>query len=273
MKLQSEELATYSRRSALKMCSKSGAAHIGSSLSVIDILAVLYSGAANISPTTVNDADRDIIILSKGHAAAALYSVLGNSGFFPLETLDDYCANGSALGGHVSSDSQPGVEFSTGSLGHGLPFGLGVALEMKMEKRNSRVFIVLSDGECGEGSNWEAALFAAHHYLNNVVVLIDRNGLQSLATTEDTLRLEPLTSKWEAFGWSATNVNGHDHKELQNSISSSRFSLKPTVMICDTTKGKGVSFMENEVLWHYRSPTEQELTAALAELEMKVSNP
>lgn len=248
------------------MCGHAKAAHIGSSLSVIDILAVLYSGAANIDPSTVDDPDRDVVIVSKGHAAAGVYAVLGNAGFFPLDWLDNYCVDGSPLGGHVTKGRVPGVELSTGSLGHGLPFGVGVALGRMRQGRGGHVFVVMSDGEQDEGSNWEAALLAGHHELVNLTVIIDRNGIQSLDSTEATMRLEPLADKWSAFGWDSLDVDGHDHATLGQALQSARSQPRPTVVIAHTVKGKGVSFMENQVLWHYRPPTGEALQQALQEL-------
>lgn len=259
-------LALASRVSAVRMCGTAKAAHIGSSLSVIDILAVLYSGAAEINPAAIDDPDRDIIIVSKGHAAAGVYAVLGNAGFFPMQWLDDYCSDGGPLGGHVTRGQVPGVELSTGSLGHGLPFAVGVALGRRRKARSGHVFVVMSDGEQDEGSNWEAVLLASHHDLANLTVVIDRNGIQSLDTTEATVRLEPLADKWSAFGWNTVNVDGHDHVALDAALRGARTQRRPTVVIANTVKGKGVSFMENQVLWHYRSPTSDTLTAALVEL-------
>ena len=262
-----ESLALQARISAVRMCGTARAAHIGSALSVIDILSVLYSGSAAISPYAIEDPRRDIIILSKGHAAAGLYAVLANAGYFPLSWLASYCADGSRLGGHVTRGSIPGVELSTGSLGHGLPFGAGIALRRFRLRNPGRVFVVLSDGECDEGTTWETALFAAHHELGNLTVLIDRNGIQSLDTTENTLQLEPLAAKWEAFGWRAATVDGHDHSAIAAAIHEADHEVFPSVLICSTTKGKGVSFMEDEVLWHYRSPTDEHLDRALFELQ------
>jgi transketolase len=248
------------------MCASARAAHIGSSLSVIDILSVLYSGAANVSPDRVTDPERDLVIVSKGHAAAGVYAVLGNAGFFPIEWLDGYCADGGPLGGHVTKGSVPGVELSTGSLGHGLPFGTGSALARRRRGLAGRIYVIMSDGECDEGSNWEAALLAAHHELTHLTVLIDRNGIQSLDTTERTVRLEPLADKWEAFGWHVLDVDGHDHDALARALHQTESDARPSVLICHTVKGKGVSFMEDQVLWHYRPPTGDSLEAALLEL-------
>ena len=266
MSEKSLELANRSRLQAVEMCAQSRAAHIGSSLSVIDILSVLYSGGAQVSPESVAFPERDHVIVSKGHAAAGTYAVLAERGFFPLEWLKTYGMNGSALGGHVTNNV-PGVELSTGSLGHGLPFGNGLALAAKRRSSRLRVFVVISDGECNEGTTWESALFAAHHGLSNLTVLVDRNGLQSLAPTEETLRLEPFSDKWQAFGWMAIECDGHNHDELFSALTLAQSAAaQPQVIVCNTIKGKGVSFMENSILWHYRSPDEEDLELATSEL-------
>lgn len=260
------KLALEARREIITMTSKAKASHVGSALSVVDILAVLYSGSANISPDNFEAENRDIVILSKGHSASAIYSVLALKDFFPKEWLERYCANGAPLGGHVTSKGVPGVELSTGSLGHGLPYGLGIALSRKLTGVPGRVFVVMSDGECDEGTTWECALLANHHKLDNLTVIVDRNGIQSLKATEDTLRLEPFADKWRAFGWQADEISGHDYKALADSLDS---QLGPKVIIAKTTKGKGVSFMENSVLWHYRPPNDEELSKALSEVDQE----
>ncbi|MDO8108501.1 transketolase [Isoptericola sp. b441] len=268
--IDSQDLARAARVSAVRATHRGKSSHIGSCLSVIDILAVLYSGVARVRPEAPEDPARDIVILSKGHAAAGLYSVLAHSGFFPLEWLADFSLDGSRLGGHVTSTAVPGVELSTGSLGHGLPFGVGLALAAKRTGAPRKVFVVMSDGECDEGTTWESALLAAHHGLDNLVVAVDRNHLQSLADTEQTLRLEPFAEKWSAFGWEVLTVDGHDHDGLRSALDTPRESAsgeqRPRVVICETVKGKGVSFMENQVLWHYRSPDDKALATALSEL-------
>lgn len=258
-----KELAYRARLEILKMTSMAKASHVGSALSVIDVLAVLYAEVANVSPENIGKEDRDIVILSKGHAASAIYSTLAIQGFFPLDWLNGYCANGAPLGGHVTSKGVPGVELSTGSLGHGLPYGLGIALSRKRFGESGRVFVVMSDGECDEGTTWESALLANHHGLDNLTVIIDRNGVQSLKETELTLRLEPFADKWCAFGWNVFEIDGHDYEILSKSMQPSD---KPTVVIAKTVKGKGVSFMENSVLWHYRPPDQSELQRALDEV-------
>ncbi len=259
-----KELALSARREIIKMTSSAKASHVGSALSVVDILSVLYAETANINPETKRAADRDIVILSKGHAASALYSVLSLQGFFPKEWLERYCENDAPLGGHVTFKGVPGVELSTGSLGHGLPYGLGIAMARKMSGVSGRVFVVMSDGECDEGTTWESAMIANHHGLDNLIVIIDRNRLQSLTSTEETLKLEPFEEKWRAFGWKTRVEDGHDHKALSKALMK---SMRPICVIAETIKGKGVNFMENSVLWHYKSPTDDDVKIALSQLK------
>jgi transketolase len=261
-------LANNARKEILKMTSAAKASHVASSLSVIDALSVLYSGGANISIENLNKHDRDIVILSKGHAAAAIYSVLALKGFFDIRWLEKYCQDGEPLGGHVTSKNVPGVELSTGSLGHGLPYGLGIAMAKKRSNIAGKIYVVMSDGECDEGTTWESALIANHFALDNLCVIIDRNRIQSLTFTEDTIALEPFAKKWDAFGWQVVEVDGHDHSGLARSIL--KKSDKPKCIIANTTKGKGIDFMENTVLWHYKSPNSEELNQALNQLEDKI---
>ena len=264
----STELANRIRIHSLKMANSGGGSHIGSALSIADILAVLYSNIMNFDSNTPKLETRDRFILSKGHAGAAVYAVLAESGFFPKEKLTTHYQDGSDLSGHVSHKNVPGVELSTGSLGHGLSVGVGMAKVAKMDKKNHRIFVLMSDGECDEGSIWEAAMFASHHKLDNLVALIDYNKIQSLDTVENTLALEPFKSKWESFGWSVKEVNGHSHDQLKSGLENvPRTDSKPTLFICHTIKGKGVSFMENSVLWHYRCPKGEEFEVALKELQ------
>lgn len=258
------ELALAARREIITMTAAANASHVGSALSVVDILSVLYTGGANTTPDNLQDFDRDIVILSKGHAASALYAILSLQGFFPKEWLDRYCQNDAPLGGHVTSKGVPGVELSTGSLGHGLPYGLGIAMSRKMSGVAGRVFVVMSDGECDEGTTWESAMIANHHELDNLTVIVDRNGIQSLTFTEETLKLEPFEDKWKAFGWETRVENGHNYEILMNSFNK---SSKPLCVIAETTKGKGVDFMENSVLWHYKSPTDKDVTSAFSQLK------
>jgi transketolase len=259
------ELALAARREIITMTSLAKASHVGSALSVVDILSVLYTGGASVSPESMKDEDRDVVILSKGHAAAALYSVLSLQGFFSIEWLASYCQNNAPLGGHVTFDGVPGVEFSTGSLGHGLPYGVGVAMSHQRSGKPGRVFVIMSDGECDEGTTWESAMIANHFNLNNLTVVIDRNRIQSLTYTEETLKLEPLADKWNSFGWETKVVGGHDHEALAKALSKSK---TPVCIIAETTKGKGVDFMENSILWHYKSPTEEDVKKALSQLKI-----
>lgn len=259
-RLRSQEIALLARVSALQMTFASKTSHIGASLSVIDILSVIATGVNLSSHGKLGHE----LVISKGHAAAGAYAVLAHAGYIPTSLLDTYSMDGSLLGGHVTSANVPVINLSTGSLGHGLPFSVGRALAKKRLKIEGQSFVVLSDGECDEGSNWEAALLASHLELENVSVIIDRNFLQSLKGTEATVRLEPLAKKWLAFNWDVAVVDGHSHEELHKSIF--RKSNKPKLTIANTIKGYGVSFMENSVQWHYRSPNEDELASALNEL-------
>lgn len=266
-KMTGKQLAKNIRRLALQMVARSKASHIASALSISDIVAVLYSDVLHVDPAHPAMAGRDRFILSKGHSCVAVYAALAEKGFFPVAELETYGQDHSNLMNHISH-KVPGVEFSTGSLGHGLPFGVGKALAAKRLEGKWRVYVLLSDGEMDEGSNWEAMMFAAHHRLDNVVAIIDYNKLQSLTTVEKTLGLEPLAEKLRAFGWSVREVDGHDHDRLNLALGSVPWEPgKPSVLIAHTTKGKGVSFMENRVEWHYRSPSMEQLTQALAELE------
>lgn len=264
----SADLALRIRRHAVKMTNLGGSSHVGSVLSMADIVAVLYGGILRVDPSNPERADRDRFILSKGHAGAGVYAALAETGFFSTDLLDKHCADGSVLSGHVSHRDVPGVEVSTGSLGHGLSIGSGMAYASRLDNLGNRVFVLLSDGECDEGSTWEAAMFAAHHELDNLVAIVDYNKIQSLAPVADTLQLEPFADKWKAFGWSVSEVDGHDHHSLHAHLSSvPRVTGKPSCFIAHTTKGKGVSFMERSVLWHYRTPRGSEYDEALKELE------
>lgn len=266
--MDTRQLARNIRIHSVNMTSQGGSSHVGAALSMADILAVLYGKVMQIDPTDPRKEDRDRFILSKGHAGVAVYATLAETGFLPREKLATHYQDGSDLSGHVSHKGIPGVEFSTGSLGHGLPVGVGMAQAAKLKGSKHRVFVLLGDGECDEGSNWEAILFASHHKLDNLVAIIDFNKIQSLAPVAETLALEPFADKWRSFGWSVVEVDGHDHEQLHDSLQSIPAEpTKPTCVIAHTTKGKGVSFMENSVLWHYRTARGMQLAAALAELE------
>jgi transketolase len=266
--MNSLELAWLIRRDAVEMTHLSGGSHIASILSMADLLAVLYSDIANVNPKNPNMDNRDKVILSKGHAGAGIYSALANMGFFGREILKTHYANGSTLSGHVSHKGVPGVEFSTGSLGHGLSIGAGLAFGAKLNNSPERIFVILGDGECDEGAIWEAALISNHFKLNNLIAIVDYNKMQSLDFVENTISLHPLDKKWEAFGWNVINVDGHNHPELLHSYKLSLNNKeKPTVIIANTIKGKGISFMENNILWHYRFPHEgEEYSNSLKEL-------
>lgn len=262
-----EELACRIRCRALEMVTRAKASHIGSALSIADIVAVLYGRTLRVDPAAPDNPERDRFILSKGHACVAVYAALAETGFIDLAMLQTYGTDGSALMAHISH-KVPGAEFSTGALGHGLPFGTGKALAAKRRGKDWRTVVLTSDGEWGEGSNWEAALFAAHHRLDNLLCVIDYNKLQSLTTVDETLRLEPLHSKFEAFGWAVQEVDGHDHDALAGALDADAWPAgQPAMLIAHTTKGKGVSFMENRVEWHYRNPTPELLAEALAQIE------
>tara|TARA_B110000444_G_scaffold211960_1_gene208061 strand:- start:24 stop:836 length:813 start_codon:yes stop_codon:yes gene_type:complete len=260
-----KQLALKIRKNAVVMTSTGGSSHIGSILSIADILAVLYGSVMSYKAKEPKWPDRDRFILSKGHAGAGVYAALAESGFFSVDKLKTHYKDGSDLSGHISHKGMPGVEFSTGSLGHGLPVANGMALAAKINEDEHMVYVLMSDGECDEGSNWEAALFAAHHKLDNLVIIIDRNKLQSIHSTEDTLGLEPFMDKWQAFGWNVIDIDGHNFAQLIMACNS-KVKGKPLCIIANTTKGKGISFMENQVLWHYRSPQDEEFEAAMKEL-------
>lgn len=262
------ELARRIRRHAVEMTHLGKSSHVGSVLSMADIIAVLYGKVLRVDPENPDWVGRDRFILSKGHAGAGIYAALGEVGFFPLEKLRTHYQDGSDLSGHVSHKGVPGVEFSTGSLGHGLPVAAGMAKAGQLDEAAHRVFVVLSDGECDEGSNWEAALFASHHKLSNLVVIVDFNKIQSLAPVHATLGLEPFADKWLSFGWDVREVDGHDHEALASVLwRRSGDDVRPLCVLAHTTKGKGVSFMENSVLWHYRTPQGDEYADACYELD------
>lgn len=256
--MTSEQLAWKIRRHGIEMTHLSGGSHIGAILSVADIMGVLYAEVLSVDPEHPEWEERDRFILSKGHAGAAVYAALAEKGFFAVEELKTHYQNGSRLSGHVSHHL-PGVDFSTGSLGHGLSAAAGMAYALKKDGRAQKVYVVLGDGECDEGSVWEAALFANHFRLNNLIAVVDHNHMQSLDFCENTLELEDFGAKWKAFGWNVIEVNGNSHEELREAFrqadrNSRADSHRPTVIIANTIKGYGVSFMQNDILWHYRFP-------------------
>src|SRR2546425_2106987 len=266
--LQHRRLATEIRRHVLRMTHRAKSSHVGTSLSMADVLAVLYGGMLRVDPRRPDWPDRDRFILSKGHGCAGLYAVLAECGFFPLERLGEFCMDGTTLAGHVTHAGVPGVEVSTGALGHGLGIACGMALAAKRDGHSWRIVTLLSDGECDEGSTWEAVLFAPHHSLDNLIAVVDYNKIQSLGNVADVLGLEPLADKWRAFGWSTREIDGHDVFAIHEALTRVPFAIgRPSCLIAHTVKGKGVSFMEGQVLWHYRPPGADELVRALAELE------
>ena len=246
------------------MVAQAHASHIGSALSIADILAVLYGNILHIDPHHPTAADRDRFILSKGHAAVALYAVLAERGFFPLDWLKSYGECASQLLGHASH-YLPGIEMSSGSLGHGLPVGCGIALALRADQRAARVCVLMGDGELNEGSVWEAMAFAAHQRLANLTVIVDCNAQQGFGTTSEVLDMEPLAAKWQSFNWCVHEVDGHDHPALAQALAPLG-ACHPTVVLAHTVKGKGVSYMEDQLAWHYRSPNPELLAQALGEL-------
>jgi len=267
---QPAELAAIAGRirgQLVRMSHTARAPHLGSALSCVDILVCAYWGLLEIDPRRADHPARDRLILSKGHAAAALYATLAERGFFAQDLLTTYGQAGSRLPEQFSPGCLPGVEAATGSLGHGLSLGLGMALAARIMGRTYRVCVVLSDGECNEGSVWEAAMFAAARGTDNLIAVVDYNGWQATGRSREIMALDPLQAKWEAFGWSTCEVDGHDLAALTAAMNAATTSPgKPQAIIARTIKGKGVSFMENDNNWHYRIPNQDELRAALAEL-------
>ena len=260
-------LVTHLRLRTLRMVHHAKSSHIGTNFSMIELLAVLYGQILQVDPAQPNWAERDRFILSKGHGSAALYAVLAECGFFPMSWLDTFYQDGSPLSGHVTHKGVPGVEISTGSLGHGLSVATGMALAAKRDRKQYRVFCLLSDGECDEGSVWEPILFAPQHQLDNLVAIVDYNKIQSLGTVKEVMDLEPFAEKWRAFGWAVREIDGHSIDDITTTLTQLPFTeRRPSCVIAHTVKGKGVSFMENKLLWHYRTPEGQEYEAALAEL-------
>jgi len=249
------------RRTILEMIYKTRSPHIGSSFSIVEILVALYFKVLNIS----DDADRDRFILSKGHACPALYATLYEKNFLTRGDIEGFAVDHGILEQHPKSDLKKKIEVSTGSLGHGLSIGAGMSLAAKVARKPFRVFVLLSDGELNEGSVWEAVLFAGHHALNNLTALVDFNKMQALGFTRNILNLEPLGEKWRSFGWHPQEVDGHDFGQIFRAVHNLS-SDRPNVIILHTTKGKGVSFMENNLLWHYRAPDDHEFLLAKTEL-------
>ena len=264
--------ANWIRLSAMTMTHHAKLGHTGGDLSSSDILATLYLGRVlDVNPAEPRWAQRDRFVMSKGHCSGAFYSTLAQRGFFPLEQLKTFMDPLSMLNGHPDRNKLPGVEANTGPLGHGLPIAVGMALAARMNNQPWRVFVLVGDGELQEGSNWEAAMCAQQYRLDNLTVIVDRNGLQQGDFTESTIRMEPLADRWTSFGFAVREVNGHDHLALLDAFSSVPFEKgKPTCILARTTKGKGVSFAENKPAWHHGVPTAEQLEIAARELGVEV---
>src|SRR3954463_8973480 len=260
-----QDRAADVRRDVVTMIDRAGLGHIGGDLSVTDILVTLFGAVLDVDPTDPSRDDRDRFILSKGHCAGALYATLARCGFFARTELSTFMAPLSALNGHPNRTKVPGVETNTGPLGHGFPVAVGCALAARLRGLDYRTFVVLGDGELQEGSNWEAAMTAAHHDLDRLTAIVDRNRLQQGARTEDTKQLEPLADKWRSFGFEVRTVDGHDHAALLEALAPSTTG-KSVAVIADTVKGKGVSFMEDRVEWHHKVPSPEQVQAAIEEL-------
>lgn len=265
--LEMQQKSIQYRRTILKIIKQAQSGHTGGSLSCVDILNVLYNSVMNVSPETFQNPDRDRLIMSKGHSVEALYTVLADRGFFSSDDLDSLCCYGSNYVGHPTRKIH-GIEHNTGGLGHGLSVAVGLAIAAKMDLRPYRVFTILGDGELAEGSNWEAAMAAAHYHLDNLIAIIDRNGLQISGSTEAVNGLEPLDDKFRAFGFAVRHVDGHDLVKLSDTLRNIPFETgKPNLILAHTTKGKGISFIENAVEWHHHVPNDQEFAIAMTELE------
>lgn len=263
-----ERAAAELRGEVIGLSHRAKTPHLGSSLSCLDLIVALYWRLLRIDPAKPDAADRDRFILSKGHAAPALYAALCARGFFPRRLLEEYASDGAALAEQPAPNCAPGVEWATGSLGHGLSVGIGMALAGRIRKTNYRTFVLLSDGECNEGSVWEAALFAAAQKLGTLTVLVDYNKWQATGRSEEVMALAPFRDKWEAFGWESYEVDGHDFAEILTALAcaESPRRTKPLAIVAHTIKGRGVSFMEDDNNWHYRIPSAEELAAARKEL-------
>ena len=270
--INSIELAYKIRKDAINMVHNAHASHIGGVLSCTDIIAVLYSDIANYDVTNPRNPLRDRIILSKGHNGVAIYAALAESGFFTVDELNTYGMNGSKFSCHVSHKNVPGVEISTGSLGHGIGVACGMALNAKLKKLPYKVYVILGDGECNEGSVWEAAMFAAQYKLNNLTVIIDANGMQAMGKCSDVIDMEPMADKWRTFNWNVIEVkDGHNHNDLKQAFMADAENM-PKVIIARTVKGKGVSFMEGKAEWHGKTVDDDAYIKAIKELEDKAND-
>ena len=269
-KEQLEAIAVALRRRLVITSAEAKIPHLGSCLSCVELLVQLYWQELRIDPTKPEDPDRDRFVLSKGHGAPILFQVLAERGFFPVERLGDFGKPGSVFHEHPPAPGYiPGIEAATGSLGHGLPMALGMALAAKIAKKDNRCYAMISDGECNEGSIWEAALLGASKNVHTLTAIIDFNKWQATGRSVEVLALDPLAAKWEAFGWHVQEINGHDFREIAKALVAARTEVeRPSIIVAHTVKGKGISFMEDDNNWHYRTPNKQELAAALSELEV-----
>lgn len=262
---QTIDFAKEIRKVSLETVSRAKSSHIGGALSMADLLAVLYDDYLKVYPNEPDHLDRDRFFLSKGHACVALYATLGLKGFYAIEELEKYTQNDSPFVAHTSH-YVPGVELSTGSLGHALSVGCGSSLALKRQKRDNKVVVLVSDGELNEGSNWESILFAPQHKLDNLTLIVDYNKIQSFGNVADIIDLAPLADKFQTFNWNVVEIDGHNIKEIKSAFEKKFDNEKPKVVIANTIKGKGVDFMENELLWHYRPPNEEQLQNAIKQL-------
>jgi len=262
-----EEVSKLIRKDIVSMLTESASGHPGGSLSIADVVTVLFFKEMNIDTSKVNDPNRDRFVLSKGHAAPALYSALARKGYFEVEELKTLRQVGSRLQGHPNMNDLPGIDMSTGSLGQGISAAVGMAIAGKLDKKDYRVYSILGDGELEEGQVWEASMSAAHYKLDNLTAFIDNNGLQIDGNIENVMNPGPIDKKFEAFGWNVLKINGHDYDEIINAIAKAKeFKGKPTAIICKTIKGKGVSFMENKAEWHGNAPSKEQCEQALKEI-------
>jgi transketolase len=270
METNFEKMIDLSRRiriHVLNMVNDAQSSHIGASYSIVEILVILYSRILKIDPKNPCEVTRDKFILSKAHGSCALYAILAEFEFFPLDFLKKYFIDGGILPGHLDKESAPGIEHSMGSLGHGLPFGVGLAYANKIDQNKGQIYVLVGDGECNEGTIWESAMFAGHHKLDNLTLIIDYNKIQSFGRVDDIINLEPFGQKWTSFNWDVIEIDGHNFEQLINAFESK--SKKPKVIIANTVKGKGVSFMENTLEWHYKSTNSEQYDSALKELKSK----
>lgn len=264
-----KEFAKQVRIDVAKILNRTNDSHIGGGYSSIDIMSVLYTKILNLDKDDLNNPNRDVFILSKGHIAASMYTVLAHAGIIPFEDLYKHCENGENYAGHTRRYVVPGIEASAGSLGHNFSLGLGTAYAKRIKNYDGRVFVLLGDGECNEGSVWESAMFGSRFNLNNLVVIVDRNMLQSYGSDEQVLNMGDMAEKFRAFGWNTLDIDGHNYDEIYDALKeeTSKNSDKPIAVIAHTVKGKGVTFMENKLEWHFKSPNDEQLKIALEELK------